>query len=285
MVPPHDIPVGKKPMADNAGRLLQSSGKIASKTTSSGIRSVRPVAPERTDRARASTSVETCTCRRMAAVRSVESRDAIAIAWASRRGREVPIGIRGSRTAASKAMIATAHTISSSVKPSCEETPSRPPACNVGRCAGPAFLSVGAERQDVICAVLTRRSIYIRSPPWIQGHNSTFEIRAIPDCDAGDRLHEGTQSFRARGTTAGVEIKEIERACEALDLNFGGLDLRLVQIVEHARPDERHDETDDCDHDQDFHEREAAFASLSGAPTRLPIRSNYSFVHRVSPLG
>src|SRR5262245_58277298 len=164
----------------------------------------------------------------VADVRSVESRDAIAIAWASRRGREVPIGIRGSRTAASKAMIATAHTISSSVKPSCEETPSRPPACNVGRRAGPAFLSVGAERQDVICAVLTRRSIYIRSPPWIQGHNSTFEIRAVPDCDAGDGLHEGTQSFRARGTTAGVERKAIERACEALAVNIDGIDRRIV---------------------------------------------------------
>jgi hypothetical protein len=81
-------------------------------------------------------------------------------------------------------------------------------------------------------------------------------------------MHQRTQSFRARRITSGVEIEEIECAGEALYLNFRGLDLRFVQIGEHPRPDERHDETDDCNHDQNFHEREAAFASLTS--TSLP---------------
>jgi hypothetical protein len=80
MVPPHDIPDGKKPMVENAGRLLQSFGNTASKATSLGTRTIRPVAAERTERVGASTSVETCTCRRIAALRSAVSNEAVSIA-------------------------------------------------------------------------------------------------------------------------------------------------------------------------------------------------------------
>ena len=57
IVPPHDIPVGKKLMVENAGRSLQRLGKTASKTTSSGTRKIFPVEPERSERAPASICV------------------------------------------------------------------------------------------------------------------------------------------------------------------------------------------------------------------------------------
>lgn len=60
MVPPHDIPDGKKPMVENAGAPLQNTGKTASKDTSLGIRTTRPFAAERTERVVASTPVEIC---------------------------------------------------------------------------------------------------------------------------------------------------------------------------------------------------------------------------------
>jgi hypothetical protein len=59
MVPPHDIPDGKKPIVKNAGRLLQSVGSTASNATSFGMWITRPVAPERMERTGASTPVET----------------------------------------------------------------------------------------------------------------------------------------------------------------------------------------------------------------------------------
>jgi hypothetical protein len=79
-VPPQDIPDGKKPMVENAGFPLQSFGNIASKTTSFGMRTIRPVAPERTERTGASISVETCMWRRIAALRSRVSSEAVSIA-------------------------------------------------------------------------------------------------------------------------------------------------------------------------------------------------------------
>jgi hypothetical protein len=79
-VPPQDIPDGKKPMVETAGFPLQNFGNTALKTTSFGMRTVRPVAPERTERAGASISVEICTCRRIAALRSRVSSEAVSIA-------------------------------------------------------------------------------------------------------------------------------------------------------------------------------------------------------------
>ena len=47
MVPPQDIPVAKKLIVWNAGASLQRCGNRASMETSSGMRTTRPLEPER----------------------------------------------------------------------------------------------------------------------------------------------------------------------------------------------------------------------------------------------
>src|SRR5262249_26022060 len=69
----------------------------------------------------------------------------------------------------------------------------------------------------------------------------------------------------------GIEIEQVERAREALDLDAGGLDLRLGQIVEHARADQGHDQPDDGDHHQDFDEPQAGLASPRPAARPAPL--------------
>src|ERR1051325_5726731 len=78
--------------------------------------------------------------------------------------------------------------------------------------------------------------------------------------DAAGTLRQRIETFRAVRIAPGVEKEQVERAREALDLDARRLDLRLGQVVENARADDAHDQRDDGDHDQQLHQREAAFA-------------------------
>src|SRR5262249_2165220 len=113
--------------------------------------------------------------------------------------------------------------------------------------------------------MFARRSIDIRLPPRIIREVSTFQIRSVPRHDAASRPHQHGQALGTRGITSGIEIEEVERACKTLDLNPCGLRLRFGEIVEHPRPDQRHDESDDGDDHQNFHQREAVLAAPPGS--------------------
>src|SRR5271170_357560 len=169
--------------------------------------------------------------------------------------------------AASIAMIATTHTVSSSVNPSCAPTGlviGR--GRNIGRHPGSTFDAVGTVRNDFIRTVLSGRAVQISLAPRIVRHAAALEVRSVPGGESAGRLDERGKPLRARRISPGIEIEQLERAREALDLDLRGLDLRLAQVIEHARADERHDEADDRDHDQYFDEREAALVTFPRVP-------------------
>ena len=58
-----------------------------------------------------------------------------------------------------------------------------------------------------------------------------------------------------------VEIEQVERLGEALDLNSRRLDFQLAQIIQHARPYQGHDQAYDRNDDEHFNEREPGFSS------------------------
>src|SRR3984957_14226307 len=267
------MPVAKKLMVRRAGTSAHRCGSTASTETSSGMRTMRGLDPDRI--ARPSTWVGTARRVRIAAVRSLLSSAAVSIAYASSRGREVARGKRGSNTAASIAMIAITQTVSISVKPSCV-------SCGlfirrgryVGRGPASTFDAVGAVGGDLVGAVLAGRTVDVGLAPRIVRQLAALEIRAVPCGEPAGRLDECGQAFRRRRITTGVEIEQLERAGEALDLDLRRLHLGVAQIVEHPRADQRHDEADDRDHDEDFDEGEAALQSLARTPacglTRIP---------------
>src|SRR5262249_52972376 len=156
MAPPHDIPEGKKLIAEYAGRWLHRSGSMASNTTSFGIRTMRPVAPDRTKRDGALTSLTTSTRRLIAALRSALSTLSASNAYASARRRDVPSAILGSSTAANSAMMASTQTISSRVNPPSPQAALWRPARDVGGQARSAFLTVRSEGDKIIGTMLTR---------------------------------------------------------------------------------------------------------------------------------
>src|SRR5262249_22742768 len=131
--------------------------------------------------------------------------------------------------------------------------------------------------------MLARRSIHIWLSPRIQRYVSALEVRTVPRRDAAGGLHQDGKPLGARRIAPGVEIEEIERAREALDLNLRGLDLGFAEIVQHPRADQSHDHADDRDDDENFHQSEAALA----APVRAlnsSRRSKRCLRHGTPPL-
>src|SRR5579864_3598816 len=179
--------------------------------------------------------------------------------------------MNGSKTAAISAMIASTQTISSRVKPclACSFILGRQILeGDVGRDAAAALLAVGSIGHNVIGTVLTRRAIDVSVIPGIAGNVTALQIRSIPGSNTRSLFHQRAQSFCTRRIAAGIEIKQIERSDEALQLDPRGLDLGFAEIVEHARTDQAHDQADDRDHDEHFDQREAG---LTFKPTTADI--------------
>src|SRR5713226_708085 len=154
----------------------------------------------------------------------------------------------GSNTAAMMAMSASTHTISSKLKP--RSAPSlifrtgRVLGGNVGGKTAAAFLTIRAVGQDIVRAAISGRTIHIGVVPGIAGDVATFEIRPVPGSYARRPAHQRRQAFRRRGKPACIEIEQVERAAEALQLNLRGLDFRFAEIIKNSRADQPHDEAD-----------------------------------------
>src|SRR6266571_107651 len=151
----------------------------------------------------------------------------------------------GSTMAASIAIMARTQMTSISVNPPCLPAKSARPTGNVACGPRSAFLAVRAVGDDVIGTTLSGRSIDIGVPPGVGGDDAAFQIGAVPARNAAGTLHQRAKALRARRIASGIEEEKIERAGEAFDLDFGCLGLRFGQIVEHARANQTHDQTDD----------------------------------------
>src|SRR5689334_9385483 len=114
--------------------------------------------------------------------------------------------MNGSSTAASSAMMASTHTISSKVKP-------RSPCSliiggrsferDVGCRTATAFLAVGAVGHDVIRSVFARRAVHIAMVPRIVGNVAALQIGPIPGGDARRSLDERRKALGCGGKPAG----------------------------------------------------------------------------------
>src|SRR5581483_10758638 len=152
----------------------------------------------------------------------------------------------------------------------------------VGRGPSAALLAVGPERDDLVGRAFHRGAVAIGMSPRIAGNHAPLEVGPVPHLAVARPRHERAEAFARARIAADVEIIQIERAREALDLNLGRLGLRLAEIVQHARADEAHDQADDGDHDQNFHEREAGRAAQRGGG--LAPDPGEAFVHGGKPL-
>src|SRR5271166_3241054 len=107
-------------------------------------------------------------------------------------------------------------------------------------------------------------------PPWISWHRSALQVGAVPRLGAARTLHQRRKPLAAGGISSVVEIEQIERAGEALNLDVRRLDLRLAEVAENAWADEAHDEADDRDDHEDLHQGEARLPVRRRAPAKRP---------------
>src|SRR5437660_5228825 len=152
--------------------------------------------------------------------------------------------MNGSSTAAIMAMSASTHTISSNVKPRSAPSlifcASHVLDGNVGRKTTAAFLAICSIGQDIVRSPISGRAVHIGVAPGIVGDVATLKVRSVPGSDPRCPANQRRQAFRRRGKPARIEVEEVERAAEALQLNFRGLDFRFTEIIENARADQSH---------------------------------------------
>src|SRR5215831_8495419 len=152
------------------------------------------------------------------------------------------------------ASVATSATISMTAANSRSVKPARRSAFDirdVGGGAGAALAPVGAQRDDLVGRVVVDRClILVGMSPRVERHAAAFHIGTVPDVDAGRPLHQGIEALARARIAAGVQEEQVECRAEVLDLQPGGLDPRVAEIGEHARPNEAEDQADDGQHHQ-----------------------------------
>src|SRR5580704_10592961 len=101
-------------------------------------------------------------------------------------------------------------------------------ARNVGSGSSAALLTIRTERDDLVGRSLDRGPIDVSVSPWIVRNDAALQVRAVPLLRiAGPRHQRGEAVTRSR-IAAHVEVIKVERAGEALDLDFCRLDLGLA---------------------------------------------------------
>src|SRR5260370_32527932 len=117
--------------------------------------------------------------------------------------------------AASSPIMASTQTISISANPaSLRQRPRRPfltrAADDIGCCATAAFLTVGAQRDDLVGRALARRTVEIAMAPGVVWHHAPAQIRPVPARRVVAAPQRG-QAFTAVRIAAEVAIIEVDR--------------------------------------------------------------------------
>src|SRR6516164_7411069 len=105
---------------------------------------------------------------------------------------------------------------------------------NVSSDSSPAFLTIGAVREDLVGRALDRRSIDIGVSPRIVGNNAALQVWTVPLLSIARPLHERNKAVAGPRIAAHIEIKKIEGARKTLDLDFRRINFGFPQIVQHA---------------------------------------------------
>lgn len=125
-----------------------------------------------------------------------------------------------------------------------------------GNIVGRPLLARSAEGDDVVGTMQAGHAIGIRSAPGIEGHGRVLDVGPAPHRRARRLLHQSLQALGGGGIAAGVEIIEVDRIGEGLDLQMGGLLLGTGEVIQHAWCHQPHDQANDHQDHQGFDQGE-----------------------------
>src|SRR3954468_15038895 len=106
------------------------------------------------------------------------------------------------------------------------------------------FDTIGAKRNDVVRAVRTGRRVLVFVRPRVLRRRRLLPVRTRPVREPGRRSHERLQTFLRRRIAAELELEQVERLRNLLDLDLRGLGLGLLALAEVIA-------ADDAEHDAD----------------------------------
>src|SRR6478752_2566313 len=113
---------------------------------------------------------------------------------------------------------------------------------DVGRGARPSLLAIRSQRHDRVRTALGRSAVDIEVSPRIGRHGAGLEIGSVPDRSIAGSLRQSGKTLAASRVPADVEVKQVERTRETLDLQFGRLDFGIPEITEHTGTYQAHDQ-------------------------------------------
>src|SRR5262245_18751733 len=113
--------------------------------------------------------------------------------------------------------MARTQTISSSVKPASALSRSVRRGRNIGGRSRTPLLPVRTQRAKFVRSLIGGLFVDVRVAPGIAGNRAALDVGSIPFGYAADWTHLRDLSFRPRRKPSGFEVKQIERAAEALD--------------------------------------------------------------------
>ena len=88
------------------------------------------------------------------------------------------------------------------------------------------------------------RAIKVGMSPGVIGDDTAAQIGSSPTFDTCGPQRQCAQTFAARGISTKIQIEQIERGREALDLDlrFFALTFDSGKVIQNARADQSHDE-------------------------------------------
>src|SRR5262249_35635804 len=144
------------------------------------------------------------------------------------------------------------------------------PAGQVAILARAAFLVVAAERVHFEFAVPTGDAIAIRVPPWIDQSLLAFEVGSIPVRESGRRLYQGRKPDLLGRITAVLQIEQLKRRRNVLELDLSGLRARLPEVAENLRRRQGHDHDEDAQHHEQLEQSETGICRIRRCGARGP---------------
>mmetsp|Transcript_53117 Transcript_53117/g.124193 ORF Transcript_53117/g.124193 Transcript_53117/m.124193 type:complete len:341 (+) Transcript_53117:1115-2137(+) len=132
------------------------------------------------------------------------------------------------------------------------------PGANIGVTAFTAGAAVGAEAVHVHLALHAGVGVLVGVAPGVVGQLVQIGLPVWRRGAGGGLVHQCVQALLGTRVALVVELVELERLHQVVDIGAGRRDAGILGAIEHAGHDQGRQDPDDDEHDQQFDQREAA---------------------------
>src|SRR5262249_14831953 len=118
-----------------------------------------------------------------------------------------------------------------------------------------ALAIVGAVRQEIVVAMIARPLVTIDPLPGVKEHIPAFDIGPIPAVNLGWCLYKRVKPLLLGRIATDIQLEQIERSSETLNLSARGVLLGPIQIFQELRNRDGTQKHDNRQNDEEFDKR------------------------------